>query len=76
MLIERLEIEALGLFRERMTLEDLAPGLNVLAQPNEWGKSTIVNALGRAFFDRYSSVSKAIRQLRPAGTSLSPRISQ
>ncbi|MGV3531283.1 MAG: hypothetical protein ACO1QR_02860, partial [Chthoniobacteraceae bacterium] len=74
MLIETIELEGIGPFRERLVLGPLQPGLNILAQSNEWGKSTVVQALGRALFDRYSSASEEIRQLRPAGSSLSPRI--
>src|SRR6478735_1676055 len=74
MLIESIELEGIGPFRERLALGPLQPGLNILAQSNEWGKSTVVQALGRALFDRYSSASEEIRQLRPKGSSLSPRI--
>jgi DNA repair exonuclease SbcCD ATPase subunit len=74
MLIEGLEIEAIGPFRDRLELGPFDQGLNVIAQPNEWGKSTLIKALSRAFFDRYSSGAEAIRQLRPAGTTLSPRV--
>ncbi len=74
MLIESIALEGIGPFRERLALGPLRPGLNILAQPNEWGKSTVVQALGRALFDRYSSGAEEIRQLRPTGSSLSPRI--
>lgn len=74
MLIESFELEGIGPFRERLSLGPLRPGLNILAQPNEWGKSTVVQALGRALFDRYSSASEEIRRLRPTGSSLSPQI--
>ncbi len=74
MLIESIEIAGVGPFREPMALGPLAPGLNILAQPNEWGKSTVIQALSRALFDKYSSASEEIRQLRPAGTTLSPRV--
>ena len=74
MLIESLQVEALGPFRERVAIGPIQPGLNILAQPNEWGKSTLVEALGRAFFDRYNSGADPIRRLRPAGTTLSPQV--
>src|SRR4029078_5473703 len=61
-------------FRERLALGPLDRGLNILAQPNEWGKSTLVKALGRALFAPYRSEAEEIRQLRPAGSSLSPRV--
>ncbi|MHA3772132.1 AAA family ATPase [Verrucomicrobiota bacterium sgz303538] len=74
MLIEAVEIEGVGPFRERLILGPLDRGLNILAQPNEWGKSTLVKALSRVLFDRYRSESEEIRQLRPSGSSLSPRV--
>jgi exonuclease SbcC len=74
MLIESLSLEGIGPFRDRLDVGPLGAGLNILAQPNEWGKSTVVKALGRALFDRYRSEAEEIKQLRPAGSSLSPRI--
>lgn len=74
MLIETLELEGVGPFRERVSVGPFAPGLNVLAQHNEWGKSTIFKAMTRALFDKYSSQSEEIKALRPKGSSLSPRI--
>ncbi len=74
MLIESVTVEAVGPFRERMVLGPLERGVNVLAQRNEWGKSTIVRALCHAFFDRYQAAHEGVRALRPAGSSLSPRV--
>jgi hypothetical protein len=74
MLIESLVLEGIGNFRDRLALGPLTPGLNILAQPNEWGKSTVVKALTRAFFDKYRSATEEIRQLRPAGSTLSPHV--
>ena len=74
MLIETIELEGVGPFRERVTVGPFAPGLNVLAQHNEWGKSTVFKALTRALFDKYSSQAEEIKALRPKGSSLSPQI--
>ncbi len=74
MLIESLELEAIGPLRDRVFVGPFDKGLSILAQPNEWGKSTLIKALGRAFFDRYTSTADPIRRLRPAGTTLSPEI--
>ncbi len=75
MLIEALEVEAVGPFRDRVSAGPFEKGLNILARPNEWGKSTLLKALSRAFFDRYSSAAEPIMQMRPAGGTLSPRVS-
>ena len=74
MLIETLELEGVGPFRGRVSVGPFAPGLNVLAQHNEWGKSTVFKAMTRALFDKYSSQSEEIKALRPKGSSLSPQI--
>lgn len=74
MLIERIELEAFGNFRERIALGPLQRGLNVLAQPNEWGKSTVIHALCRGFFEKYTAAGQEMEQCRPAGSLLSPRV--
>ena len=49
-------------------------GLNVLAAPNESGKSTALHAAARALFDRHSTRSEEIKALQPTGTSLAPGV--
>jgi uncharacterized protein YhaN len=73
-ILHSLELTHVGRFRETVRLGPFAPGLNVLAAPNESGKSTALHAAARALFDRHSTRSEEIKALQPAGTSLSPRI--
>lgn len=74
MILHSLELTHVGRFRETVRLGPFAPGLNILAAPNESGKSTALNAAARALFDRHSTRSEEIKALQPAGTSLAPRV--
>ena len=54
-------------FRDALQLSGLTPGLNVIAGPNESGKSTVARAIRAAFFERHRS--KVVEDLRPLGHS-------
>ena len=45
-------------------LDGIGDGLNILIGPNEMGKSTLLDAIGAVFFERYSSAAKPIRALQ------------
>lgn len=72
--ITRLQIEQFKRFRQPLALDGFEPGLNILAGPNEAGKSTLVRALRAAFFERHRST--AVDDLRPwgEGSSATPTI--
>lgn len=63
MKLRRLRIENFKRFREPLTLEGFADGLNLYAAPNESGKSTVAEAIRAAFFERHRSGS--VEHLRP-----------
>lgn len=63
--ITRLRVEQLRRFRAPLELGGFEPGLNILAAPNEAGKSTLVRAIRAAFFERHRST--AVEDLRPWG---------
>lgn len=65
MKLRRLRIENFKRFRLPLTIDDLAGGLNLFAAPNEAGKSTVVEAIRAAFFERHRSGS--VEHLRPWG---------
>lgn len=67
MILERISLRELKRFVEPITLDGLTPGLNLFVGPNEAGKSTIVEAIRAAFFERYRT-SKAT-DLFPFGLS-------
>ncbi|MGB5726792.1 MAG: ATP-binding protein, partial [Thiogranum sp.] len=73
MWFKAVEVSRFRQFRAAVELRDLAPGLNVIAGDNEEGKSTLLQAIRAALFDKYtSSVADAYR---PYGESVSPRVS-
>ena len=51
MRLEAVELEAVGTFADRVVVHDFSPGLNVLAGPNERGKSTWLKALLTLFLE-------------------------
>lgn len=67
MRLTRLKVSELRQFRQPYELADLQPGLNLIAGPNEAGKSTLVRAIRAAFFERHRST--AVDDLRPWGDS-------
>ena len=74
MILHSLELTHVGRFRETVRLGPFSAGLNVLAAPNESGKSTALQSAARALFDRHTTKSEEIKALQPAGTSLAPSI--
>lgn len=73
MKLSRIRIEQLKQFRQPLEIQDLDPGINLFAGPNEAGKSTIVLAIRAAFFERHRSGS--VDELRPWGdSSASPTV--
>ena len=75
MILHHLEAASVGPFvGTPVTAGPFAPGLNILAAPNETGKTTLLRAAGRALFDRHTCKDAEIRALKPAGTALSPRV--
>jgi len=67
MKLRRLRLEHFKRFREPLTIEGFADGLNLFAAPNESGKSTIAEAIRAAFFERHRLTR--VEHLRPWGDS-------
>lgn len=74
MILERVELCRMGRFVARVQAGPFGPGLNILAAPNEHGKSTLVRAAARCLFDRHTTRADEIRGLQPAGTDLAPEV--
>ena len=64
MIIRAIRLKEVGIFSTPVVLENLSGGLDVLAEPNESGKSTLFKALQALFFEKFSSGKKPIRALR------------
>ena len=70
MQITGLTVEGVGRFGTRARVRGFGPGVNVLAAPNEAGKSTLFRALRACIFERYTTKGKAIEPLITDGASL------
>ncbi|MEZ5776306.1 MAG: hypothetical protein R3D33_16835 [Hyphomicrobiaceae bacterium] len=66
MRIRALRVREVGCFREGQALEGLSGRLDVLAGPNELGKSTLLRALGAVFTEKHTTRAKGLADaLRP-----------
>jgi hypothetical protein len=75
MRIRELTIENFRKFRQLTVLSGFDDGLNLVCEPNETGKSTVLEALRAVLFERYSAKSDRIRSFRPYGDEVAPTIS-
>jgi chromosome segregation ATPase len=62
--IRAIRLAEVGPFSAGVVLEGLSGGLDVLAGPNELGKSTIFEALKLALFEKFTAKNKRIEALR------------
>lgn len=65
MKIRAIRLAECGRFQAPMAVEDLSGGLDVLAEANEFGKSTILRALRFALTEKHTSKSKETERFRP-----------
>lgn len=65
MKIDALRVAAFKRFAEPAAIEDFREGLNVLAGPNEMGKSTLFRALEAAFLVRHKVTGAVLSDMRP-----------
>ena len=57
-----------------LSIDSIDEGLNVLSEPNEFGKSTIFEALRHGLLTKHNSKSKDIEALRPNISGAAPEI--
>ena len=74
MILHHVHLTHVGPFVRYGEAGRFGPGLNVVAAPNEQGKTTLVHAAIRALFDRHSCRDQHIRRLQSAGTGLAPEV--
>lgn len=72
MIVRELGIENFRKFRQPIRLTGFDNGLNLVCEPNETGKSTVLEALRAVLFERYSSRSERILSFRPNGDDVAP----
>lgn len=69
MRIKRVSFRNVGPFGEvGVTLAGFTPGLNVVCETNEFGKSTVLKALQAVLFKPFSSTHKDVKALRTAAS--------
>ncbi len=74
MILHCIELRCVGPFHDAARLGPFNSGLNIIAAPNEAGKTTALRAAARALFDRHTTKSEELKCLQPVGTELCPQI--
>ncbi|WP_395334356.1 AAA family ATPase (plasmid) [Novosphingobium sp. BL-8H] len=75
LLIRRIALENFRKFRAPHEIAGLTGGLNIVIEPNETGKSTLLEAVRAALFLKHSSTTKLIRRFQPIGDNVAPQVS-
>jgi len=75
MILDFLEVSNFRKFRDPLRIEGFTSGLNIVVEPNETGKSTLLEALRAALFVRHSANTELVRSYVPIGDSVAPRVS-
>ncbi len=74
LVIESLRIAHAGIIEEPLDLGQFSDGITLITGPNETGKSTVVEMVRAALFERYSAKHAGLRALQPHGTKLAPEV--
>ncbi|KIQ27757.1 AAA family ATPase [Xanthomonas campestris] len=72
--IRRIAVKNFRKFRARVVIEGPTEGLNVVIEPNETGKSTLLEALRAAFFVRFNTRNQLAQSFAPHGDAVSPEV--
>lgn len=75
MILDFLEVSNFRKFRDPLRIEGFTSGLNIVVEPNETGKSTLLEALRAALFVRHSANTELVRSYVPIGDSVAPSVS-
>lgn len=74
MKIRALRLAKVGIFRDAVAVEDFSGALDVLAGPNELGKSTLFRAIRAVFLTRHTATGRVIEEMATRGGARSPTI--
>jgi hypothetical protein len=74
LVLSRIAVENFRKFRERTVIDGLESGLNFVIEPNEAGKSTLLEALRAAFFVRHSTRNRLASSFAPYEESVAPEV--
>lgn len=72
--IRRIAVRNFRKFRSPVVIEGLTNGLNVIIEPNEMGKSTLLEALRAAFFVRFNTRNQLAQSFAPHGDAVGPEV--
>lgn len=72
--LRRIAVDGFRKFREPMVIDGLTDGLNIVIEPNETGKSTLLEALRAAFFVRHGTKNQLAQSFAPYGEAVGPEI--
>lgn len=72
--IRRIAVDGFRKFREPTVIDGLTDGLNIVIEPNETGKSTLLEALRAAFFVRHGTKNQLAQSFAPHGEAVAPEI--
>ncbi|MBY9064954.1 AAA family ATPase [Sphingomonas yunnanensis] len=72
--IRRIALSIFRKYRDPFVLDGLTDGLNVIIEPNETGKSTLLEAMRAAFFIRHNTANRLARSYAPYGEAVAPQI--
>lgn len=74
LVLRRIAIENFRKFRAPVVVDGLTPGLNILIEPNETGKSTLLAAVRAALFLKHNSKTQLIQSFLPHGDTVGPQV--
>ncbi|MBD3184566.1 AAA family ATPase [Candidatus Poribacteria bacterium] len=74
MILNSIAVKNWAVLVDGVRLENFDSSINVIHGPNESGKSTLMDAMIRGFFDRHKLKGEDIRQRIPWGTDLGPEV--
>ncbi|ATY34911.1 AAA family ATPase [Sphingomonas psychrotolerans] len=74
LVIRQIAIDGFRKFRTPFAIDDLTEGLNIVIEPNETGKSTLLEALRAAFFVRHTTRNQLAQSFAPYGEAVGPEI--
>lgn len=74
MKINRIEVKNFRKLRNSVRVDNLGPGLTVIAGSNEDGKSTLLEAVRCALFQKHNLTGEHADSLQPYGSALRPQV--
>lgn len=72
--IRRIRLANFRKFRAPIIVDGLADGLNIIIEPNETGKSTLLEGLRAAFFVRHATRNQLAQSYVPHGEQVGPEV--